>query len=118
MTMKYTLLFLLLPFVGLSQISPIEDITWSYWTGDTIIYHHRPDPYHDIDLPEEECQIWYVRDFGTLAEYQGPAKLEWERIPESEREFYRITRIKNVHVPGSKIDEWRMIKVRNKTIWR
>lgn len=116
--MKYTILFLLLPFIGLSQIRSTADITWYEYSADTIICHSGPDPYLYIDLPEEECQIWYVMDFGTLAEYQGPAKLEWERIPEDEMKYYRVTRIKNVHVPGSKIDEWRMIKVRNKTIWR
>lgn len=96
----------------------VNDTIWlSTVPVDTIIYHLGPDLYLDIDLPEEECQIWYVGDFGTLAEYQGPAKLEWERIPEDEIEFNRTTRIKAVYVPGLKIEDWRMIKTKHRTIW-
>lgn len=76
------------------------------------------DPYFEIDLPETYARIWYVHDFGMLAEYEGPAKVEWYRVPTSEREKNRVADIKAIHLPISLNVDWRMIDDGSQMKWR
>lgn len=89
--MKYTILFLLLPFIGLSQRN--------------IEFEHMKD-----------CVVWYVEASNVL-EYRGPVSVVRERVPVEDRKFGRITEIKSVIADGKVLD-WRMVRYREKVMWR
>lgn len=89
--MKYTILFILLPFIGFSQSIEIEHM--------------------------KDCVVWYVNE-STVLEYVGSVDVARIRVPSRDRKFGRVTEIKSVTTTDGKILDWRMIRYREKVIWK